>query len=51
MRRMYQKKLKKHFETFGNENVPDSIQDLYKNIDFEKKDWHYFDQLSRKITY
>lgn len=50
-RKNYQKKLKKHFETFRNENVPDSIQDLYKNIDFEKKDWHYFDQLSRKITY
>ena len=50
-RKNYQKKLKKHFKTFRNENVPDSIQDLYKNIDFEKKDWHYFDQLSRKITY
>ena len=50
-RKKYQKQLKKHFETFRNENVPDSIQDLYKNIDFEKKDWHYFEQLSRKITY
>lgn len=50
-RKKFQIELKKHFKIFKTKKTPDSIQDLYKNIDLEKKDWHYFDQLSRKITY
>lgn len=49
---IYQKQLKKHFELiFRSENTPDSIRNIYTDIDYEKKDWHYFVQLSRKITY
>ena len=47
----YQKQLKKHFTMFKNENIPDSIYELYKDIKFEEKDWNYFYKLSRRITY
>lgn len=50
-RKIFLKQLIKHHEMFEGENVPETIRRLYDDIDFKKEDWHYFDQLSRNITY
>lgn len=45
------KNLKKHYDRFFERNVPMSIQTIYQNLDFDRKDWEYYYEFSRKVTY
>ena len=45
------KNLKKHYDRFSEKDVPLSIQTIFQNLDFDRKDWEYFFHFSRKVTY
>lgn len=49
--RKYLKDLKKHQEKLQQDSIPESIRRIFADIDWDKADWRYFYQLSRRITY
>ena len=47
--------IKKDLIKYGNKiqktDMPENMKDIFKNIDYEKTNWEYYYNLSRKITY
>lgn len=45
------KSLKKHYEQIYENELPDGMKRLYEDLSFEREDWNYYYEISRRITY
>lgn len=47
----YKESLKEYYNKIYSNTLPKSMEDIYKNLDLDNKNWEYYYKLSRKITY
>lgn len=47
----YRKSLRKKYEKLYQGNLPASMKDVFGNVSFDRKEWDYYFDLSRKVTY
>lgn len=50
-RKQYKRSLKKRYQKLCSLKIPDSIRNIFGDIDLENEDWEYYYELSRKVTY